>query len=218
MTVLQSTVTRAKPGRRHEAIAIGLEAEKLLERHGATNNRFLTAQAAGEATGSDVFTSEFENLEAWGDFTDRLSADAELEALLTRINGENSPIVMESMSIGSEIPLGRSGPMEPGKVVEVYISRPNPGAFDAALGLAVQVFDFVENNGATACRLLQLNNAGSLTGCLVASWELPTMKAAGRLGDAYEGDPAGQQILEVLTGANAPIVTVSSGIYVEIEI
>ena len=218
MTVLQSTVTRAKPGRRHEAIAIWLEVARMFEHHGATNNRFLTAQAAGRGTGFDVFTSRFDNLEAWGDFTDGLSADAELEALLEGISGENSPIVMESMSIGSEIPLGRSGPMEPGKVVEAIISRPSPGRFEAALRLTVMVFDFVENNGATACRLMQLNNAGSLSGCLVTSWELPTMKAVGRLGDVSGGDPAGQQILGVLTAVNAPIVTVSSGIYVETEI
>jgi len=54
MSVIQSTVTRPKPGRRHDAVALGVEAAKLLERHGAANNRLLLGQPAGEATGSHV--------------------------------------------------------------------------------------------------------------------------------------------------------------------
>ena len=113
MSVIQTTVTRPKPGRRHDAVAIAVEAAKLLERHGGENNRLLIAQPAGEATGGHVFTTEFENGEAWGAFTDSLFQDQELETLLDRVYGDDSPVVMESMSIGTEIPLGRSGPVEP---------------------------------------------------------------------------------------------------------
>src|SRR3954463_6050731 len=82
MTVIQTTVTRPKPGRRHDAVAIAVEAAKLLERHGGENNRLLLAQPAGEATGGHVFISEFESGEAWGAFTDSLFQDQELETLL----------------------------------------------------------------------------------------------------------------------------------------
>ena len=168
MTVMQTTVTRAKPGRRHDAVALALEASKLLERHGADDSRFLVAQCAGEATGSHIFTTEFPNGEAWGAFNDSLSADAELEALMDRIDRDDSPVVIDAMSVGTEIPLGLDGPTERGAVIEAYISRVVPGRFAGALELATMVFAFVERRGATNCRLSQLNSAGSMTECLVA--------------------------------------------------
>jgi hypothetical protein len=80
------------------------------------------------------------------------------------------------------------------------------------------VFDFVEANGATACQLIQLNSAGMLTECMVASWEFANMTALGKLGDAFGTDPAGQRIAEMVNGADSPITTVTSGIYVEIPL
>jgi len=213
MPIMQTTVTRAKPGRRHDAIAMGLEAAKLLERHGADDSRLLAAQIAGEVTGTHVFTTEFADGETWGEFNDSLAADAELEALMDRVERDDSPVVMESMSVGTEIPLGRDGSTERGTVVEAYISRALPGRFPAALELAVAVFDFVEARGARNCRLLQLNSAGAMTECLVASWELESMKDLGRLGDTFGTDPEGQQVMETLMGTSGPITTLSSGIY-----
>lgn len=218
MTLVQTSVSRPKPGRRMDGIALAVEASKLLERHGAADNRLLVADTAGEATGSYVFTTEFANSEAWGKLGDSLAADAELQALMDRIDGEGSPIVMESMSIGNEIPLGRNGSTDRGAVVDAYISRAIPGRFAAALELAVTVFDFVEAHGGTSCRLMQLSSAGTLTDCLVASWELESMTALGRLGDAYSSEPAGQRIVEILTGADSPITPVTSGIYREVPL
>jgi len=218
MSFVQTTVSRARPGRRHDAIAMALEAAKLLERHGAPDNRLLVAGTAGEMTGTHVFTTDFENGEAWGQFTDALMADAELEALMDRASREDSPVDVLSMSIASEIPLGRDGPDGLGEVVEAYISRVVPGRFDGAIELAGAAFDFVEAHGGTHCRLMQLTSAGTLTDCLVASWELENAKALGRLGDAYANDPEGQRVFEMLTGANAPVTPVSSGIYREIRL
>jgi hypothetical protein len=213
MSLVQTSVSRPKPGRRHDAIALAVEAAKMLERHGAADSRLLVADTAGEATGTYVFLTEFENGEAWGAFGDSLAADAELEALMDRLDGEDSPIVMESMSVGNEIPLGRDGPTDRGAVVEAYISRIVPGRFDAALQLAATVFDFVEAQGGTSCRLMQLTSAGVMTDCMVASWELDSMKALGRLGDAYGTEPDGQRIMATLTGADTPVTPITSGIY-----
>jgi hypothetical protein len=216
MSVIQSTVTRPKPGRRQDAIAVGVEAAKLLERHGASNNRLLLGQPAGEATGSHVFTTEFDSGEAWGAFSDSLFQDQELQTLLDRVYGEDSPVIMEAMSTGSEIPLGRSGPSNHQPIVEVYISRVVPGRFEASLELANAVFDFAEAHEATACQLIQLTSAGMLSGCTVASWEFANMTALGKLGDAFGSDPAGQRIAEMVNGADSPVIPVTSGIYVEI--
>jgi hypothetical protein len=218
MSLMQTTVTQAKPGRLHDAVAIGIEASKLLERHGAADNRLLLAQMAGEQTGTHAFTTEFENGEAWGAFNDSLIADAELEALMTRVDRDDSPVTVLSMSIGNEIPLGRNGPADRGATVEAYISRALPGRFEAALELAAGVFDFVEAHGGSRCRLLQLNNAGSMTECLVASWELENMRAVGRLGDAFGDEPDGRRIAATLTAGDGPITTISSGVYVEVPL
>ena len=218
MSLVQTTVTSAKPGRRHDAIAIALEASKLLERHGADDNRLLMAQMAGEVTNTHVFTTEFENGEAWGAFNDSLLADAELEALMTRVERDDSPVTLLSMSMGNEIPLGRNGPTDRGAVIEAYISRAIPGRFEGALELAADVFEFIEAHGGSRCRLMQLNSAGMLTECLVASWELENMRALGRVGDAFGNEPDGQRIAATLVAADGPITTISSGIYVEVPL
>lgn len=218
MSLVQTTVTQAKPGRLHDAIAIGIEASKLLERHGADDNRLLMAQMAGEQTGTHAFTTEFANGEAWGAFNDSLLADAELEALMTRVDRDDSPVTVLSMSVGNEIPLGRNGPSAHGAVVEVYISRALPGRFEGALELASGVFDFIEAHGGSRCRLMQLNSAGSMTECLVASWELENMRAVGRIGDAFGTEPDGQRIAATLTAGDGPITTISSGIYVGVPL
>jgi len=218
MSFMQSTVSRARPGRRHDAVAMALEAAKLLERHGAPDSRLLVATVAGEMTGTHVFTTEFDNGEAWGEFNDSLGADAELEALMDRATGADSPVELLSMSLGSVIPTGHDGPSARGEVVEAYISRCLPGRFDGALELANAAFDFVESRGGTNCRLMQLTNAGIMTDCLVASWELESTKAIGRLGDAYGSEPEGQRVFEMLTASDAPVTPVSSGIYRVVEL
>ena len=103
-------------------------------------------------------------------------------------------------------------------MLEAYISRVVPGRFAGALELATVVFDFVERHGGTNCRLIQLGSAGSMTECLVASWELENMRLLGALGDAYGSEPEGQRIMEMITGTNGPITPVSSGIYSEIPL
>lgn len=216
-SLVQTTVTKARPGRRHDAIALGVEAAKLLERHGAPDSRMLAADVAGEMTGTHAFSTEFDSGEAWGAFNDSLAADAELEALMGRVEGAESPVDVLSMSMATDIPLGRAGTRDQGRVLEAYISRAVPGRFVAAVELATTVFDFVEAHGASGCRLMQLTSAGMLTDCLVATWELETMKELGRLGDAYGSEPAGQHIVEILTGADGPVTPVTSGIYRVIE-
>jgi hypothetical protein len=218
MSVVQTTVSRAKPGRRHDVIALAVEAAKLFERHGAGESRLLSAGLAGEATGSWIFTTEFANGEAWGAWSDRLNADSETEALLDRVTDDTSPIVMESTSIGIDIPLGRAAVAGRGHVVEAHVSRVKPGRFEGALELANVAFDFLEANGAVGCRLMQLQDAGMMSECLVASWEFEDSRTAGKMADAYFSDLAAQPVLQLMMGADSPITTVTSGMYSEVPI
>jgi hypothetical protein len=218
MSVVQTTVSRAKPGRSHDIPALALEAAKLFERHGAGESRLLVAGLAGEATGTYVFTTEFANAEAWGACSDGLNADQETQALLDRVNSETSPIVIENMSLGIDIPLGRTAASGRGRIIEAHVSRALPGRFEAALELANVAFDFLESHGAVGCRLMQLNDAGVLSECLVASWEFESARAAGKLADAYFSDLAAQPVMQLMTGAGTPITTITSGMYTEIPL
>ena len=168
MTIVHSTVTRTKPGRLQDAIAGAVEAKKLFERIGAPDSRLLMAQIAGEQSGSGVFVTEFASGEEWGAFNDALYADTELQAFAERFDGDGSPVMMESTSVGSVVDLGRAGSTATGAVVQSYISRPTPGGSAAMLALANATFDFVEANGATNCRMMTLDSSGAMSGCVVA--------------------------------------------------
>jgi hypothetical protein len=218
MTVIYSTVSRARPGRRLDAVAAAAEGKKVVERDGAMDCRLSVATTAGEASGTFIFTMQFDSNEAYGAFADQAAEDQELAALTERLDHEDSPIMIEAQSLGAEIPLDRPVKAGRGRAIQAYLSRPLPGRFEGALDLARQAFDFVEANGAVNARLFTLLSAGSMTDALVVSWELESMRALGRVGDAYLTDPAGQALMQAMTGPDCPVTTISSGIYTEIPI
>jgi hypothetical protein len=106
-------------GRRDDFMAVALEGMKLFERHGGRHARLLAAATAGEMSMGYVLTNEFANAEDYGAFVDDLYSDAELESFLARITAADSPLVIESRSVATEIPLERSGIGGPGGVIEV---------------------------------------------------------------------------------------------------
>jgi hypothetical protein len=218
MRVTHVTVSQPKPGRQNDSVGIAVEAGKLLTRHGAEDCRLLLAGPAGEASGTHVFLAQFQSWEAYGVTADEIEQDHEFEVLMDRLTREDSPIVFLSQGLGAEIPLDRKGNPGRGHIVEAYISRPLPGRFDAALELAVDVFDYVEARGAVNAQLGTQTVAGSMTDTLIASWELPNMRTLGKLGDSYMSEPDGQAIMARLTGADSPITTISSGIYTDVPI
>jgi hypothetical protein len=213
MAMTSSSVARCQRGRRDDFLAIALEGMKLFERHGARHVRLLAATTAGEQSNSYVLTNEFENAADYGAFVDELYRDAEMDSFLARIGAEDSPLVIDSRSLATEIPLGWAGTRTHGSVIEVYLSRLVPGRFEACRDLALRAFDFLGRHGATNCRWLQLNAAGALNDAMVATWEFENMQAWGTATDAFWTDPAGQPIMEVLMGPDSPVSSISSGIY-----
>jgi hypothetical protein len=210
------TVTRPKPGRTRESIALGIQATKLLARVGAGNCRLLVAEAAGEAAGSQVFTIEFESNEAYGIFSDKASVDPQLEALVEQLGAADSPAVVEFQGLINEIPVGgRSGR---GHVIQSYISRPTPGQLEAAIDLTRRAFTFLEKQGAVSTRLFQQTVAGSQSETLVAAWEFETMQALGKAGDAFMTDPKGIALAQSIAQADAPVTVLNSAIYREVPL
>jgi hypothetical protein len=216
MSILSVTVTRPKPGRTRDSIAMGVQAAKLLARVGAGDCRLVVAEAAGEAAGTQVFTIEFDTNEAFGVFSDKAAVDPQIEALSDRLYAEDSPTVVEFQGIVTEIPLGgRSGR---GRVIESYISRPKPGQLEAAIELTRRAFTFLEKHGAVSSRLFQQTIAGSQSDTLVASWEFDSMQALGKAGDAFMNDPEGIALGQLVARADTPITVVNAGIYREVPL
>ena len=213
MTVISSTQSVVQPGRWEDAAAVALEATKLLERHGARDCRWLRALTAGEATGASLFLTEYENGEAYGAASDSLIADAELQALMTRLQGPESPSIVVGQSLATEIPLGREGNPERGSILEIHVSQIVPGRLEQLMELAARCADFVEAHGATHATLASISASGSFTNAVSISWELSDMRAFGRLADSWFGDPAGVAIYQTVYGADAPSTEVFTGIY-----
>jgi hypothetical protein len=147
-----------------------------------------------------VLTNEFENAAEYGAFVDELYRDAETDSFLARIGAEDSPLIIESRSLATEIALERRGTRTHGSVIEAYLSRLVPGRFEACRDLAVRAFDFLERHDATNCRWLQPNAAGTPNEAMLVSWEFENMQAWGTATDASWTHPASQPILEVVMG------------------
>jgi hypothetical protein len=199
-------------------VAASTEARKLLERRGVSECRLAMAATAGEASGTFAFSLQFDNNEAYGTFADKAAEDQDLQALVDRLDREDSPVVTETQSLAVEIPLDRAIKAGRGAVAQAYISKAVPGRFEAALDLAGQAFDFVEANGAVNARLYTLLGAGSMTDALVGTWEFENMRAMGRANDAYLSEPGGQALMQIMTSSDCPVTTISSGIYMDIPI
>jgi hypothetical protein len=213
MTVISSSFTRCAPGRRDDFKALALEGMKLFERHGARHVRLLAPATAGEQSTTYVLTNEFENAADYGAFVDDLYRDAELDAYVARMNAPESPLVVESRSLATELPLDRNGSTIHGSVIESYEFTVVPGRFEQCRDLAHMAFDFFEQCGATNCRWMELTDAGNRSGHQVGLWEFENMQAWGNSLDSLRSNPAGTAILETLHGDARPISLVSSGIY-----
>jgi hypothetical protein len=218
MTLLSSSLARCRAGRRGECMALALEGMKLFERHGAHHTRLLEALTAGEQQGIFVLTNEFPTGEDYGTFVDELYRDAEMESFLTRINGADSPLIIESRSLAVEIPIDHDRNPTRGAVIEVYVGTPLPGHFDACRDLAARAFSFLAEHGATNCRLTQLRSAGARTGALVATWEFENMRARGMADDLWLTDSKAREVIDEMAGTAAPMTPLSAGIYRDVHV
>jgi len=219
MTVLNSVIGTIKPGRYDDFLSQGLEVSKLVERHGARNVRLLTAGAAGEQQGRWVFNTEHEGLEEYGAFIDELMRDGEMLALMTRLQSEANPVLIEQQTVAVEVPIGRkTKAKKPAPIVETHLTRVTPGRLDRAIADAKRACDFVEKHGARNARLCQLLYAGSFSGTYMITWEFENMQALGRAAAAWTSDPKGQELAATLTATDAPTTIVFSGIYNEVPL
>lgn len=133
------------------AVAVAGEPAKLVGSHGA-EVRFFLASAAGEEVNSTLFAMEFDSPEALGQTFDDLAEDAQLQALMFRLNGPKSPSMITSQSMGYEVPTGHTPKPGRGAVLEVHSSRIVPGRITEVISQAAEICEFVETNGAVNAR------------------------------------------------------------------
>jgi len=215
MTVVNVYMAQPKPGRLEEALELNRASKKVLERHGAKNPRILVGAVSSAAYGTIVNSCELDDLEAWGAFYDDVMADDELLAMMAQVQGADTPYATQSISVVTEIPMGRARG-DNGPVVAAFMSAPMPGRFQDAIALGLQFFDVLEGQGARNCRGFQQTANGVLPDVLIAVAEFDNMRAYGRAMNTVMSDPAGQSIVEAVQGADSPIKSISNDIYTEI--
>lgn len=216
MRVFHSTNGKVQGGQLEAAVATAAEAAKLLGSHGG-DIRFFTTLAGGEDVNGTLFSQEYESPEALGAAFDALVDDAELQALLSRLNAPGSPTLMTSQSMGIEMDLGRTPKAGRGSILEVHTSHINPGRSDDAMTEAAEVCAFVEKNGALNARCIQLTYAGMASGMVALVWEHENMAAQARTGAAWLTDAG--VALQMRSMGSAPATTrVTSALYNEVPL
>jgi hypothetical protein len=216
MRVFHSTNGKVQGGQVEAAVGTAAEAAKLLGAHGGEIRFFLTL-AAGEDVNGTLFSQEYESPEALATAFDALADDAQIQALLSRLNAPGSPTMITSQSMGMEMPLGRAPKAGRGSILEVHTSHINPGRVEDAITEAAEVCAFVEDNGAVNARCIQLTYAGMASGLIALTWEHENMVAQARVGDAWATD-AGIALQMRSMSATAATTRVTSALYNEVPL
>jgi hypothetical protein len=216
MTVNSAFTAQVKPGRLDDVVDLTRRTGKAAERLGAHDLRLLASTVAGEAYDTIVVTTEYPNTEALGVVFDKMATDDEIGPVLAEIRGTNTPYLSQNWTVSTEIPLGRKLNPQHGRVIDVYISRPAPGRFQAGVELGVRAFDLLERFGARNCRLWTATVAGSASESVVAVMEYENMRAWGKAQDSFGNDPAGQSLFQVTQSSDSPVIAAAHSIYSEI--
>lgn len=215
MRVFNSTIGRVRDGQMEAAIAIAGEAATLVGRHGG-DVRFFLAGAGGDIN-STLFSIDYDSPEAMGQAFDALATDADLPALMARLNAAGSPSEITAQIIGMELPVTQTQNPGKGSILEVHTGKIDPSRIEEAISQDAEVCAFVEANGAVNARLLQLTYAGPASGMTAFTWELENMQAHARLASAWFS-PAGLALQATMTSGDPANVPVSSALYNEVPL
>lgn len=218
MSYTSLSVAQCVEGRRDDFTALALEAMKLFERHGARHVRMLGAMTAGKLSQTHLLMNEFDNAEDYGRFVDSLYHDAEMDALLQRIESPTSPMRLESRYLTAEIPMGRAGSTDHGRFVEIYLADCRPGRFEDLLDVCREMAAYLEGHGATNFQMSRLEHAGRLTGMISASCEWANLAAWGAATDKWNASEDADDMRERMAGINAPFTITWSGIFRDLHI
>jgi len=211
MTVISSMISQVKPGRFDDAVALTRQVAKVVERHGATNVRYLRS-TTGETRGQTVIALEFPSLAAWGAHVEKITADDEITSVIAQAARADGPFLSSSSAVGLEIPLDGIAAGQ-GNVILTSVSRPLPGRFEDAVDLATRTSAVLQRHGALGSRLIQQGIAGSQSSTLVLAAEFAGTAAMGAALDQFMADATGQELMSELSGASIPHTPLSTDIF-----
>jgi hypothetical protein len=218
MAVSFATISRVNPGRTLDAVALASSAAKLVERHGGHTPRLLASDVLGEQVSMMIFAAEFDTLAAYGAFADESAADSEIQSIIDRATGPQSPVTLLAQQLAADVPIGRTMAAGRGNVIEVYLMRVGTGGLQSFLDATQRWCHLVEGHGAVATRLLTIVHGGSQTGLYASVAEYPDHQTWGQATDAWTNTAEGQQLAADLASGAIPAQITSSGLYVEIPI
>lgn len=103
--VLQTYLTRVRPGRMDDALRLATTAFELSARFGASRCRLFEAGAAGEITGTQIAVVEYDDMRVWGRAADSLATDPDAQKLLNDVRSDKTPADLVSSGLYTEIPI-----------------------------------------------------------------------------------------------------------------
>ena len=215
--VTYASVSKPLPDRLEDAIELARQAGKLIGRHGA-ECRLIAADAAGEQTGTFVFTAVFESVEKYAKQIEEIDADTEVRDLRISLTRSTAPIVTLSSAISNELPLPGNRKKGRGTVLEVHILKAAVGRFENALQDLGTVATLVEKAGAVNVQAFTMTAAGMLSGSIGISIEWPSVGAQAKSGLIWESDPQGAALMAGMLNGTSSSTLLSSAIYRDIPL
>jgi hypothetical protein len=215
--VSYAVASKPQPDRLEDAIELSRQAAKMTGRHGA-EARLLTADLAGEQTGTMVFLIEFESIDRYAALSEELDSDAELRQLQISLTRSTSPVVILSTSLSVEIPLPGTHKQGRGNLVEVHITRVNPGRFEAALEETSKAASLLEKAGAVNVQAFQMILAGMQSGSVGLAAEWPSVRAQAQSANIWATDPVGIELSTAMLNGTSAVSLISSALYRDIPL
>ena len=215
--ITYASVTKPQPDRLEDAIELSRQAAKMTGRHGA-EARLLGAQLAGEQTGTLVFAIEFESPERYAQLVAEMDGDKELQDLQVSLTRSTSPVVTLTTSLTTEIPLPGKHKTGRGAVVEVHITKPVPGRFEAAIQEADTVASLLEKAGAVNIQAFQMMYAGMQSGSLGIAIEWPSVGAQAKAATIWSTDPRAIELSTAVLNGTSATTLLSSALYRDIPL
>jgi hypothetical protein len=103
--VLETFLTRVRPGRMDDALRLAATAFELTGRFGASRCRLFELSAAGEMTGTHISVTEYEDMRAYGRVADAWVTDSDAQKLVKDVRSDKAPIDLLSSGVYTEIPI-----------------------------------------------------------------------------------------------------------------
>ena len=215
MSVTAIAQYRPGPGGPEKARELYAEGKSLLLKNGANAVHFRRFVAGGEFAGIQQVMVDYDSMEAWGEASAKLNADADFQDLLGRVNAPGSPLQFIGLLITQEV--ATFGDATPGPAALVRLWDVQPGRLDEFLSLVEEVMK-VSAGAGLGVAVRRLTIAGESSGRLVTAGSMGSMAALGAYMDSLDTNPELQRIQAQALGPDGPAKLLGMAISAAIEV